>query len=62
MPIASWSNLLAGPTGLEPAISPVTGERICQLFYDPESGDKERKDVVRVLYQLSYSHPVRGVG
>ena len=36
----------AGPTGLEPAISYVTGRRIGQLFYDPKiSDDKERKDV-----------------
>ena len=31
-----WSSkFLAGPTGFEPATSPVTGERSSQLSYDP---------------------------
>jgi hypothetical protein len=35
----------------------VTGERFCQLSYDPKiAATRSAKTLVRLLYQLSYSH------
>ena|SRR3989344_2381752 len=38
-------SFLAGPTGFEPATSPVTGERSSQLSYGPKNNERTLKRI-----------------
>ena len=41
------------PTGLEPATSPVQGERSSQMSYGPVSCNKQVKIIVHVLFMCA---------